>query len=417
MTILTHPTQKSRPAIGLSRRARETRLPPNAAASLKAKALRAEGRDIIDLTIGEPDFDTPDHIKEAAVQAMLRGETKYTPAAGTQALREAVSRKLARENGLDYPVAQIAIANGAKQIIFNAFAATLDAGDEVIIPTPAWSSFQDAAAFNDGTTRLVACSAASGFKLTPDALSAAITPKTRWLVLNSPSNPSGAVYRTAELEALAEVLRRHPQVLVLLDEIYEHVHFLPGPPASLTRVAPDLLDRILLITGVSKTYAMTGWRIGFGAGPLALIKAMIMVQAQACSGVNAIAQAAAITALEGDQSFVRQAAAAYKARRDIVVSAFAGNPYIDLVAPDGGLFAFPSCAAIIGRKTPEGREILSDLDFSDYLLETQGVASVNGGSFDLPGHFRLSIAASAPSIEDACRRIERACARLEPGGF
>ncbi|PKU26539.1 aminotransferase class I/II-fold pyridoxal phosphate-dependent enzyme [Telmatospirillum siberiense] len=412
MTILTHPTQKRDPEIPLSRRARETRLPPNAAASLKAKALRAEGRDIIDLTIGEPDFDTPEHIKDAAIQAMRRGETKYTPAAGTQALRDAVSRKLARENELDYPARQIAIANGAKQIIFNAFAATLDTGDEVIIPTPAWSSFQDAAAFNDGTPRLVPCPASTGFKLTPEALERAITPKTRWLVLNSPSNPSGAVYNADELEALADVLRRHPQVLVLLDEIYEHVHFLPGPPASLTRVAPDLLDRILLITGVSKTYAMTGWRIGFGAGPLPLIKAMIMVQAQACSGVNAIAQAAAITALDGDQSFVERAAAAYKSRRDIVVNAFAGSPHIDLVAPDGGLFAFPSCASVIGRKTPQGRLIDTDLAFGDYLLETEGVASVNGGSFDLPGHFRLSIAADANSIEEACRRIARACARL-----
>jgi aspartate aminotransferase len=291
----------------LSQRVQRVKLSANAAASARASALIAQGRDVLVLTAGEPDFDTPQPIKQAAIAALARGETKYTPTAGTTELRRAISAKYRRENALDYPPAQIVVSNGAKQVIFNALAATLDAGDEVVLPAPYWPSFPDIVAVNDGTPVIVPVDESTAFKLTPPVLEAAITPRTRWLILNSPGNPSGAVYTATELAALAEVLRRHPRVLVLWDEIYEHIWFTAEAPVHLLQVAPDLRERTLLVNGASKTYAMTGWRIGWGAGPKALVDAMVVIQSQASSGPNSIGQAAVASALvSADQSFVTE---------------------------------------------------------------------------------------------------------------
>ena len=396
----------------LSRRVQQAEFSPNAAASQRAKALKEQGIDILDLTIGEPDFETPEHIKVGAVEAMARGDTRYTPALGIAPLRAAVSAKLRRENRLEYPPARIAIANGAKQTIFNAFAATLDAGDEVIVPAPYYPSFPEMVRLNDGRPVIVPTQAASGFKLTPEALEAAITPRTRWLVINSPGNPSGAVYQGQDLAALADVLRKHPQVLVLLDEVYEHILFSEKPPHFL-HVAPDLRERVLVVNGVSKTYAMTGWRVGFGAGPVALIEAMGVIQSQSTAGTSSISQAAAVTALNGDQSFVKERAEIYRTRRDLLVNGLSGIDGIELVAPDGGFFVFASCADHLGKTTPQGKRIASDSDFIEHLLETAGVAGVAGSSFGSPGHFRLSIAASTDQIAAAPGRIAAAVASLK----
>lgn len=387
-------------------------LAANAVASQRAQHLLAQGRDIINLTVGEPDFDTPQFIKDAAIEAMRRGQTKYTATGGTVSLRMAIREKFKRENGLDFAPEQITVANGGKQIIHNAFAATLFPRDDVVIPAPAWSSFPDIAAFAGGVPVLAPCSAEAGFKLSPDTLDAVITPRTRWVVLNSPNNPTGAVYTPAELEALANVLRRHPGVLVLSDEIYEHVYFTAEPPASLTNVAPDLRDRILVVNGVSKTYAMTGWRVGYAAGPQALISAMTVVQGLTTSGACSIAQAAAETALNGDQSFVSLARSAYRDRRDALVEGLGKIEGIALVAPEGGFFALPDISALLGRKTPEGDVISSDVDFARFLLVGEGLAVVDGTSFGLPGHIRLSLAASTQIMTDAVQRIARAVAAL-----
>jgi aspartate aminotransferase len=398
----------------LSPRLHGLSLSPNAAASQRAERMRAEGRDIINLTIGEPDFDTPQHIKDAATEAARRGQTKYPPTAGTGPLRAAVAEKLRRENGLDYPIGQIIVANGGKQIIHNALVATLQPGQEVIIPAPSWPSFPAIATFAGGRAVSIACPPETAFKLSAEALQRVLSPDTRWLVLNSPHNPTGAVYSAAELTDLADVLRRHPNVLIISDEIYEHVYFTEDRPASLTTVAPDLIDRILLITGVSKTYAMTGWRIGFGAGPRWLIEAMIVVQSLTTSGACSLSQAAAEAALTGDQSFVAFARDGYRQRRDLLASALTAVDGLFFLPPDGGFFALPGCSGLVGRKTPEGTVIHTDQDFVDYLLEEEGVAIVDGTSFDLPGFLRLSLAASTDSLAEACRRIAGAAGRLSP---
>jgi aspartate aminotransferase len=398
----------------LAPRLRGLSLSPNAAASQRAERLRGEGRAIINLTIGEPDFDTPQHIKDAAAEAMRLGRTKYPPTAGTASLRSAVADKLRRENRLDYPIQQIVVANGGKQIIHNALVATLQPGEEVIVPAPSWPSFPAIAIFAGGQVVSPACPPETAFKLGAEALERVLTPKTRWLVLNSPHNPTGAIYSAAELADLAEVLRRHPQVLIVADEIYEHVYFTEQPPASLTAIAPDLLDRILLVTGVSKTYAMTGWRIGFGAGPKWLIEAMIVVQSLTTSGACSISQAAAEAALIGDQSFVAFARDSYRQRRDLLSEKLPTIDGFSFLPPDGGFFALPGCAGLFGRKTPEGSAIHTDHDFVDYLLEEEGVAIVDGTSFELPGFLRLSLAASTDALSEACLRIARAVGRLSP---
>ncbi|UCP10373.1 aminotransferase class I/II-fold pyridoxal phosphate-dependent enzyme [Pseudomonas sp. MM213] len=395
----------------LSRRVQRVSLSANAAAKSRATELREAGRDILDLTTGEPDFDTPEHIKQAAYAAIAAGATKYTPTPGVKALRLAVQRKLQRENALEYSLPSIVIANGAKQIIFNAFAATLDEGDEVLVPTPYWPSFPDSVRFNGGEPVFIECGLEQGCKLTAAQLEQHIGERTRWLILNGPGNPSGAVYSAAELQALAEVLRRHPQVLILLDELYEHIRFDGQPPQSLLNVAPDLQARCLLVGGVSKTYAMTGWRIGFGAGPQLLTGAMAVVQSQSTSGASSVGQAAALAAFDGGLDFLPEHVAAYQLRRDVLVSTLRDVDGLEVLEPQGGFFVFVRCAGLLGRYRPDGVRLNSDADVVAYLLE-EGVAGVAGSAYGLSPWFRLSIATATDSVAEAGRRIARACAQL-----
>ncbi|BCX68278.1 aminotransferase class I/II-fold pyridoxal phosphate-dependent enzyme [Pseudomonas izuensis] len=395
----------------LSQRVQRVSLSANAAAKSHATELREAGHDILDLTTGEPDFDTPEHIKQAAYTAIAAGATKYTPTPGVKALRVAVQRKLQRENHLDYPLPSIVIANGAKQIIFNAFAATLDEGDEVLVPTPYWPSFPDSVRFNGGEPVFIECGLAQGCKLTAQQLEQHIGERTRWLILNGPGNPSGAVYSEVELQAISEVLRRHPQVLILLDELYEHIRFDGQPAQNLLNVAPDLQSRCLLVAGVSKTYAMTGWRIGFGAGPQVLTSAMAVVQSQSTSGASSVGQAAALAAFDGGLDFLPEQVAAYQQRRDLLVSALRDVDGLEVLEPQGGFFLFVRCAGLLGRYRPDGARLDSDDDVVAYLLE-EGVAGVAGSAYGLSPWFRLSIATATESIAEAGRRIARACALL-----
>ncbi|QKS80709.1 aminotransferase class I/II-fold pyridoxal phosphate-dependent enzyme [Pseudomonas bijieensis] len=395
----------------LSKRVQRVSLSANAAAKSRATALREAGRDILDLTTGEPDFDTPVHVKQAAYAAIAAGATKYTPTPGVRALREAVQHKLRTENQLDYPLASIVIANGAKQIIFNAFAATLDDGDEVLVPTPYWPSFPDSVRFNGGEPVFIECGLDQGCKLTPQQLEQHIGERTRWLILNSPGNPSGAVYSEAELQGLAQVLRRHAHVLILLDELYEHIRFDGRPVQGLLNVAPDLQARCLLVGGVSKTYAMTGWRIGFGAGPQALTEAMTVVQSQSTSGASSVGQAAALAAFEGGLDFLAEQVAAYRQRRDVLVSSLRNVEGLEVLEPQGGFFVFVRCAGLLGRYRPDGQRLEHDTDVVEYLLD-EGVAGVAGGAYGLSPWFRLSIATATATVAEAGHRIAHACGRL-----
>ncbi|WLG93775.1 aminotransferase class I/II-fold pyridoxal phosphate-dependent enzyme [Pseudomonas sp. FP198] len=395
----------------LSQRVQRVSLSANAAAKSRATALREAGRDILDLTTGEPDFDTPAHIKRAAFAAIAAGATKYTPTPGVKALRVAVQHKLRRENQLDYPLASIVIANGAKQIIFNAFAATLDDGDEVLVPTPYWPSFPDSVRFNGGEPVFIECGLEQGCKLTPRQLEQHIGERTRWLILNSPGNPSGALYSAAELQGLAQVLRRHADVLILLDELYEHIRFDGLAVQSLLNVAPDLQSRCLLVGGVSKTYAMTGWRIGFGAGPQVLTDAMTVVQSQSTSGASSVGQAAALAAFEGGLDFLPEQVAAYRQRRDVLVSRLRDVPGLEVLEPQGGFFVFVCCAGLLGRYRPDGQRLQHDADVVAYLLE-EGVAGVAGSAYGLSPWFRLSIATATETVAEAGRRIAHACGQL-----
>jgi aspartate aminotransferase len=397
----------------LSQRVQRVKLSANAAASARAAALIAQGRDVLVLTVGEPDFDTPEPIKQAAIAALARGDTKYTATPGTAALRASISDKYQRENALTYPPAQIIVANGAKQVIYQALAATVDAGDEVIVPAPYWPSFPDIVRINDATPVMVACDESSAFKLSAPALEQAITPHTRWLILNSPGNPTGAIYTRDELQALAEVLRRHPRVLVLWDEIYEHIWFNATAPVHLLHVAPDLKERTLLVNGASKTYAMTGWRIGWGAGPAALVQAMIVVQSQASSAPNSIGQAATAWALQSaDQDFVVPARDAYARRAALVTQGLNRIDGLSLLGPQGSFFAYVNCSGLLGQVRPDGSVIGTDADVVEWLLEAQGVAAVDGASFGLSPYFRISIAASEAVLTDAVSRIAGAVAAL-----
>jgi aspartate aminotransferase len=395
----------------LSKRVQRVSLSANAVAKSQATALRDAGRDILDLTTGEPDFDTPEHIKQSAYAAIAAGATKYTPTPGVKALRVAVQRKLQRENRLDYPLESIVIANGAKQIIFNAFAATLDDGDEVLVPTPYWPTFPDSVRINGGEPVFIECGLEQGCKLTPRQLEQHIGERTRWLILNGPGNPSGAVYSAAELQALAEVLRRHPQVLILLDELYEHIRFDGQPARSLLNVAPDLQPRCLLVGGVSKTYAMTGWRIGFGAGPQALTSAMAVVQSQSTSGASSVGQAAALAAFEGGLDFLPEQVAAYHLRRDLLVTALKVVNGLEVLEPQGGFFVFVRCEGVLGRYRPDGVRLDNDADVVAYLLD-EGVAGVAGSAYGLSPWFRLSIATATDNVVEAGRRIAYACGQL-----
>jgi aspartate aminotransferase len=385
---------------------------PTVAAGQKARELRAEGRDIISLDAGEPDFDTPDSIKEAAIAAIRAGQTKYTAVDGTPALKEAISAKFKRENGLDDPVSQITVGAGGKHVLYNALMATLNAGDEVIVPAPYWVSYPDMAILADGKPVFVECKAEHGFKLLPEALERAITPRTKWLVLNSPSNPTGAAYTRDELKALAEVLLRHPHVYVLNDDMYEHLVYDGFEFTTIAQVEPGLYDRVLTVNGVSKSYAMTGWRIGYAGGPAPLIKAIAKIQSQSTTNPSSISQAAAVAALNGPQDFIAERAAVFQDRRDLVVSMLNQANGITCHRPEGAFYVFPSCAGAIGMRTPDGKIIATDEDFASYLLMDQGVSVVFGAAFGLSPFFRISYATSTELLEEACRRIQRACGAL-----
>jgi len=385
---------------------------PTLAVTQKARELKAAGRDVIGLRAGEPDFDTPDNIKAAAVEAIRRGETKYTDVDGTPALKQAIVAKFRRENGLSYTPDQVTVGSGGKQVIYNAMMATLDPGDEVIIPAPYWVSYPDMVLLADGRPVSVACRENSLFKLRPEALEAAITAKTKWLILNSPSNPTGAAYDRAEMKALTDVLMRHPQVRVLTDDMYEHLVYDGFRFVTPAEVEPGLYDRTLTMNGVSKAYCMTGWRIGYAAGPKDLIKAIAKVQSQSTSNPSSISQAAAVEALNGPQDFIAAHNAVYKERRDLVVEMLNAAPGLSCHRPEGAFYVYPSCAGAIGRKTPQGKTIASDDDFVTYLLEAEGVAAVQGSAFGLSPFFRVSYATSTELLREACARIQRACAAL-----
>jgi aspartate aminotransferase len=391
-----------------------SRVKPSAtiAVSQKARELKAAGRDVIGLGAGEPDFDTPDNIKDAAIDAIKRGETKYTPVSGIPPLRDAIAKKFKRENGLDYDPSQVIVGTGGKQILFNAFMATLNEGDEVVIPAPFWVSYPEMVAICGGTAVPVATTMESNFKLTPQSLEAAITPKTKWLIFNSPSNPSGAGYSHKELKALTDVLLRHPQVWVLTDDMYEHLVYDGFEFVTPAQVEPLLYDRTLTMNGVSKAYAMTGWRIGYAAGPIELIKAMDMIQGQQTSGACSIAQWAAVEALNGPQDFIETNKTLFKGRRDLVVSMLNQATGIECPTPEGAFYVYPSCAKLIGKTAPSGKVIETDADFVTELLETEGVAVVQGTAFGQGPNFRISYATSDALLEEACGRIQRFCASL-----
>ena len=384
------------------------------AASQAAKALAATGIDVIDLGLGEPDFPTPVHIARASHDAALAGETLYTASAGTLALRQAVAEKFRRENGLDYTPDQIVVANGAKQVIFNTLLATLNDGNEVILPAPYFVSYPEMVKLLGGVPVMPQCAPDQGFRLTPDVLAAAITPNTKWLFLNAPGNPSGAVYSRAEMQALGRVLADHPQVLILSDEIYEHIIFDGREFVSFGQACPDLRDRTLIVNGVAKAYAITGWRVGYAAGPAALIKAMTTVQSQSCTSVAAPMQAAALAALTGPQDCVAQFREAFQRRRDLVVAGIAQIDGLTLPAPEGAFYAYIGCADLIGRVTPKGKLLHTDTDVSDYLLAEAHVGSVPGSAYGLSPFFRISTATSDEVLTQAVARIGRAVAALEP---
>ncbi|MGP1255007.1 MAG: aspartate transaminase [Kiloniellales bacterium] len=385
---------------------------PTIAVTTKARELKAAGRDVIGLGAGEPDFDTPENAKRAAIAAIERGETKYTAVDGTPELKKAIAAKFQRDNGLSYKPEQITVGTGGKQVLYNALMATLDPRDEVIIPAPFWVSYPDMVLLAEGEPVVVPCSQNAGFKLQAEDLEQAITEKTKWLILNSPSNPTGAAYTADELKALAEVLLRHPHVYVMTDDMYEKLVYDDFEFTTLAQVEPKLLERTLTVNGVSKAYAMTGWRIGFAGGPAELIKAMAKIQSQSTSNPSSISQAAAVEALNGTQDFIPENNATFKARRDLVVSALNNCPGLSCSTPQGAFYVYPSCAGAIGKTTPDGKTIDSDEDFVTYLLEGEGVAAVQGAAFGLSPYFRISYATSTEALEEACKRIKRACEAL-----
>lgn len=391
------------------------RVKPSAtlAADAKARELKAQGRDVISLAAGEPDFDTPENIKEAAIKAIRDGKTKYTNVDGIPELKEAIVAKFQRENGLTYKTSQVNVSPGGKPVIWNAMIATLNPGDEVIIPTPYWVSYWDIVLLAGGTPVAVPTTADTGFKLQPSALEAAITPKTKWVFLNSPSNPSGAAYTRAELKAVADVLLRHPHVMILTDDMYEHLVFGDFEFTTIAQVEPALYDRTLTMNGVSKAYAMTGWRIGYAAGPEALIKSMAKVMSQTTSNPSSISQWAAVEALNGTQEFIKPNAKLFEGRRDLVVSMLNQANGIACPTPEGAFYVYPSVEKLLGKKSPSGKVIENDQDFAVELLEQEGVSVVFGAAFGLSPFFRISYATSNAVLEDACTRIQRFCANVK----
>lgn len=386
---------------------------PTIAVTNKARELKAAGRDVIGLGAGEPDFDTPDFIKEGAIKAIREGQTKYTAVDGTPALKDAIIAKFKRDNGLSYERDQITVGTGGKQVLYNALMASVNPGDEVIIPAPYWVSYPDMVLLAEGTPVIVPCSAENNFKLTAADLEAAITPKTKWLIFNSPSNPTGGAYTHDELKALTDVLARHPHVYIMSDDMYEHLVYDGFEFATPAQVEPKLYDRTLTCNGVSKSYAMTGWRIGYAGGPKDLIKAMAKVQSQSTSNPCSVSQAAALEALNGDQSFLKERNDVFKERRDLVVDLLNQAEGLECIKPEGAFYVYPSCAGVIGKKTPSGQTIKSDEDFVTYLLESEGVAAVHGEAFGLSPYFRISYATSTEALKEACARIQRACAALQ----
>lgn len=386
---------------------------PTVALTGKVADLKAAGNDIIGLGAGEPDFDTPDHIKDAAIEAIRAGDTKYTKVDGTPACKAAVIEKFKRENGLSFEANQISVNSGGKHTIYNAMMATLNPGDEVIIPTPYWVSYPDIALLAGGTPVFVNATLATGFKITPEMLEAAITPKTKWLIFNSPSNPSGAAYSEAEIKALGEVLKRHEHVWVFADDIYEHIVYEGFKFTTIAQAVPEIAHRTLTMNGVAKAYAMTGWRIGYAGGDAALIKAMAKVQSQSTSNPCSISQAATVAALTGQQSFLKDRAAVFQGRRDLVVNMLSEANGLECPVPEGAFYVYPSIAGCIGKQTPKGATISTDEDFVTYLLEEFGVAAVHGEAFGLSPHFRVSYATSNEALVQACSRIQDACSKLK----
>jgi len=390
------------------------RVKPSATIAMtqKARDLKAKGREVISLSVGEPDFDTPDNIKNAAIDAIRRGETKYPPVLGIAPLREAIAAKFKRENGLDYKASETIVGTGGKQILYNAFLVTMNKGDEVIIPAPYWVSYPEMVAINWGEPVIVPTRMEDGYKLRPEDLDRAITPRTKWVVLNSPSNPSGAAYTRSELKALTDVLLKHPHVWVLTDDMYEHLVYGDFEFTTPVQVEPALKPRTLTMNGVSKAYAMTGWRIGYAAGPSELIKAMDMVQGQQTSGACTMAQWAAVEALNGPQDFIPRARAAFEERRDLVVSMLGQAKYLKCHKPEGAFYVYPSCAEAIGKTAPSGKVLASDEDFVGELLEAEGVATVHGSAFGQGPNFRVSYATSLAVLETACKKIQNFTASL-----
>ena len=391
-----------------------SRVKPSATITVtqKARDLKAKGRDVISLSVGEPDFDTPEHIKQAGIEAIHRNETRYPPVSGIVPLREAIAGKLKRENGLDYKPSQTIVGTGGKHILFNAFLASLNPGDEVIVPTPYWVSYPEIVLLCGGTPVFVATTIERSFKLQAADVERAITQKTKWIILNSPSNPSGAAYTRDELKAITDVLARHPHVWVLTDDMYEHLVYGDFVFTTPAQVEPSLYERTLTMNGVSKAYAMTGWRIGYAAGPEKLIKAMDMVQGQQTSGACTIAQWAAVAALNGPQDHLKVFRSAFEERRDLVVSMLNQSKYLECPKPEGAFYVYPSCAGAIGKTAPSGKVIETDEDFVGELLETEGVAAVHGSAFGLGPNLRISYATSNDVLEAACRKIQKFCAEL-----
>ena len=385
---------------------------PTIAVSNMAAEMKAAGKDVIGLGAGEPDFDTPDHVKAAAIAAMNAGKTKYTAVDGIAELKSAIVNKFARENNITCSTDMVTVGTGGKQILYNSLMATVDKGDEVIIPAPYWVSYPDMVLLAEGTPVSIECPQEDGFKLTPVALAAAITPRTKWLILNSPSNPTGAGYSADDLLALAEVLRHQPHVYIMVDDMYEHLVYDGFIFATLAEVAPDLQDRILTINGVSKAYCMTGWRIGYATGPQPLIKAMAKIQSQSTSNPNSIAQWAAVEALSGPLDFMEDNLEHFAARRTLVSDALNAIDGVNCFLPEGAFYVYPNITGLIGRKTPEGKTIETDGDFVSYLLESKGVATVQGAAFGLSPHFRISYATSTDVLKDAMGRITTACSAL-----
>jgi aspartate aminotransferase len=382
------------------------------ATNMKAQELKRAGKDIIVLAAGEPDFDTPEHIKNAAIKAINNGFTKYVPGKGTPDLQQAIQKKFKQDNGLDYDLSNITVGVGGKHIIYNAFSATINSGDEVIIPAPYWVSYPDIVILNDGVPVVVECGEESGFKLNPEDLEKNITKKTKWLMLNSPSNPTGSLYSKQELIALGEILKKHEQVYVLSDDIYEKIVYDDHKFHTFAEVCPDLKDRTLTMNGLSKSYCMTGWRVGYAAGPSNIINAMNKVQSQNVSSTASISMAASVEALNGDQSFISSNNESFLRRRNLVVKNLNETPGLSCRTPEGAFYVFASCKGVLGKKTESGKILNTDGDFMDYLLEDVGVAGVQGSAFGLEGFFRISYATSDSILEDACQRIKNACSRL-----